>query len=286
MFVLFVYTVLLSAVLLYFRFPAEKVKLYCEANLEQLLPGTDCSIERFRFGFPFSFVADNVRFSSNLAVKQELFTIDHVSVSPDISAPKSRFETKIDAFGGEHRFSLIVDKKDKEFTIKDILIKDLDPTRIPFLSNATGRAITGTVSGSGDYHGAWEKGNYEAAGKGSIALANGNFGLLLPILSLKSIDLKEFTTELELKNKKLQCKNGKFIGKELKGKFSGTLGLRSTLKAATLSFTGELEALPELLKKSKHAQRMISQMKRQQKRTSFPFHLQGIVQKPSFLFGI
>lgn len=286
LFVLFLYTFLLSAVLLYFRFPAEKVKLYCEVHMEQLLAGTDCSIEGFRYSFPFSFVLDNVRFSSNLATKQELFSIDHIFISPDISEPTSRFETKIDAFGGKHSFTLIVDKIDKKFTIKDILVRDLDPGRIPFLSRATGREITGTVAGSGDYHGAWKKGTYEADGKGSITLANGRFGLLLPILSLNSVDLKEFTTELELKDKKLQCDNGKFNGKELKGTFSGTLGLGSTLKAATLSFKGEIEALPELLKQSQHAQRMITQMKKQQKRTALPFYLQGSVQKPSFLFGI
>ena len=260
--------------------------LDCESRIEQLLDGTDCSIERFRYSFPFSFVADNVRFSNKLGIKQEFFTFDHVVVSPDISAPKSRFKIKIDAFGGEHSFSMIVDNSDKKFTINDINIKDLDPARIPFLSSATGREITGTVSGSGGYHGGWKDGKYEADGKGNITLAKGSFGLLLPILSLNSIDLIEFTTELEFKNKKLRCKNGKFNGKELKGKFSGTLGLRSTLKTATLSFNGEIEALPELLKNSKHAQRMITQMKKQQKRTAFPFNLQGIVQKPSFLFGI
>ncbi len=286
LFVLFLYTFLLSAVLLYFRFPAEKVKLYCEVHMEQLLAGTDCSIEKIRYSFPFSIALDNVGFRSKLASKQELFSLDHVFISPDISEPTSRFETKIDAFGGKHSFTLIVDKTGKKFTIKDLLVKDLDPTRIPFLSSASGREITGTVAGSGDYHGAWKNGKYEAAGKGNITLADGRFGLLLPILSLNSIDLKKFTTELELKDKKLQCNNGKFNGKELKGTFSGTLGLGSTLKAATLSFNGEIEALPELLKKSQHAQRMITQMKKQQKRTTLPFYLQGIVQKPSFLFGI
>lgn len=75
LFVLFLYTFLLSAVLLYFRFPAEKVKLYCEVHMEQLLAGTDCSIEKIRYSFPFSIALDNVGFRSKLESKQEL--IDH-----------------------------------------------------------------------------------------------------------------------------------------------------------------------------------------------------------------
>lgn len=281
---LLLYTFVLTAALLYFRFPAEKFKLFCESNLSQLLPGTECSIKRIHYSFPFQLAAETITFSSNTSGKEELFTIDQAYISPNISAPTSEFQVKLSAFAGIHSFSLVLGPDEKEFTLQDIQLKNLDPSLIPFLGRATKREINGTVEGSGRYHGVWENEKYSGDGEGQISLEKGNFSLLLPILSLNSIDLKKFTTKFDFQNNSLQCSEGKFHGKEFKGNFTGTLGLRSTFKAATLSFKGDLEPLPPLLKKSRHAQNMVTLLKKQRKRGTVPFLLKGTVQKPSFKF--
>lgn len=284
LFSLLFYTLILTAALLYFRFPAEKFKIFCESNLSQLLPGTECNINKIHYSFPFSLAAETIQFSSKDSKKLELFTIEQAFISPNISALKSQFQVRLNAFAGVHTFSLILGPDEKEFTLQDIQLKDLDPSRIPFLGQATNRKITGSVEGSGRYHGAWKNGKYSADGEGQITLHKGSFSLLLPILSLNSIDLKEFSTDFVFQKNSLQCKDGKFHGNEIKGVFSGNLGLRSTLKAATLSFKGDLEPLPPLLKKSKHAQNMVILLKKQRKRGTVPFLLKGTVQKPSFKF--
>jgi type II secretion system protein N len=281
---LFLYSLILTAGLLYFRFPAEKFKAYCEINLSKLMPGTECSIDRIHYSFPISLAADNIKISSKKAKKQELFTIDEALISPDFSAISSQLQVKLKAFNGIHSFSLVPDPEKNEFTLKDIQVHNLDPSRIPFLGEATNRKIVGTVDGSGQYHGNWKNGKYSGDGKGQITLQKGSFSLLLPILTLNSIDLKKFTTDFVFQKNNFQCTKGNFNGKELKGTFSGNLNLTSTLKAATLSFTGELEPLPPLLKKSTHAKKMLVLLKRQRKRGTVPFLLKGTVQKPSFKF--
>jgi type II secretion system protein N len=278
------YTLILTAILLYFRFPAEKFRLFCESGLEQLLPGTECSINRIHYSFPFSLAADTIKFSSNKSKKQELFTIEQAYISPNISALKSQFQVKLNAFAGVHTFSLVLGPDEKEFTLRDIQLRDLDPSRIPFLGEATKRKITGTVEGSGQYHGVWKNGKYSGDGEGQISLHKGNFTLLLPILSLNSIDLKKFSTNFVFQKNSLQCSDGKFHGNEIKGTFSGNLALQSTLKAAILSFKGDLEPLPPLLKQSKYAQNMVIQLKKQRNRGTVPFLLKGTVQKPRFKF--
>ena len=115
-------------------------------------------------------------------------------------------------------------------------------------------------------------------------LFRSSFSLLLPILSLNSIDLKKFSTDFVLEKNSLQCSNGNFHGKELKGEFSGNVTLKSTLKAAIVSFEGELEPLPPLLKKSTHTKKMLLLVKKQHKRGTIPFLLKGTVQKPRFKF--
>ncbi|HIQ37459.1 MAG TPA: type II secretion system protein GspN [Desulfocapsa sulfexigens] len=281
---LFLYTLILTGLLLYFRFPAEKFKTYCEVNLSKLMPGTECSIDRIHYSFPCSLAAETIRISSNKLNKQELFTIEQALISPDISALTSQLQVKLSAFAGIHTFSLMLGPEEKEFTLKDIQINNLDPSRIPFLGQATKRKIVGNVDGSGHYHGIWKNGKYSADGAGQITLQKGSFSLLLPIFSLNSIDLKKLTSNFVLKENTLECSNGTFYGQELKGSFSGSLSLKSTLKAATLSFKGALEPLPPLLKKNTHAKKMLLLLKKQSKRGTVPFLLKGTVQKPSFKF--
>lgn len=281
---LFLYTLVLIAVLLYFRFPAETFKTYCEINLSKLMPGTECSIDRIHYRFPYSLVAKTITISSNKQGKQELFTIERARISPDISALTSQLQVEINAFAGAHTFTLVLGPDKNEFTLEDIQLHGLDPSRIPFLGEATKRKISGTVDGNGQYHGIWENGKYSATGKGRITLQNGSFSLLLPILSLNSIDLKKFSTDFVLEKNSLQCSNGNFHGKELKGEFSGNVTLKSTLKAAIVSFEGELEPLPPLLKKSTHTKKMLLLVKKQHKRGTIPFLLKGTVQKPRFKF--
>lgn len=283
-FSLLLYTLLLAAVTLYFRFPMGNFTVYCQSQLEEIFPGTSCSIGSIGYGFPFALTATDVRFNEKKLKKEELFTLDSIHVTPVLTAPLAQFSVLLDAFGGSHSFTLITDVKEKKFSLQEILVEGLDPTRIPFLVRGTGRKITGTVAASGEYHGAWKDKKYTAEASGKMKLSSGNFSLLLPILAIKSVDLKEFSTDFQLQDKKLQCDNGAFRGKELKGSFAGVLGLTPTLKSATLSFTGDLEPLPDLLKKNKTAQKMVTRMKKSIKRGAIPFTLQGVVQKPGFRF--
>ena len=281
---LFLYALVLGTVLLYFRFPAEQLDTYCERNLSKLMPDTEFSIDTIHYSFPFSLAIDTIKASRDTAEKQELFTIDRALISPVVSALTSQFQVKLDAFSGTHSFSLILGPEEKDFTLKEIKLSNLNPSHIPFLEQATNRKITGSVEGTGEYHGTWKNGKYTTEGKGQLTLQKGNFGLLLPIFSLSSIDLKKFSTDFVFADSRLQCSNGHFHGKELKGSFSGNILLKSALKDATISFTGELEPLPPLLKKSTHAKKMVILLKKQRKRGTVPFLLKGTVQKPRFTF--
>ena len=182
---LLLYTLLLTATLLYFRFPTEKLKIACQAKLEQLLPATRCSITRLSYSFPLTLTAEKIKFSSREAKGRELFTIHQANVSPKLLSPKSHFHVILNGYGGENSFTLLLNRTQHEFTLKDIHLKDLDLARIPFLGQATKREITGTLTGTGTYHGMWKEEKYMAEGQGRIMVDKGTFSLLFPIFSLK-----------------------------------------------------------------------------------------------------
>lgn len=287
-FILFIsltlYTLVLTATLLYFRFPEEKLKLSCQRSLEQLVSGSHCAIGQLSYHFPFNLVAKEITFSSSNEKESKLFTIDQATLTPTLSSPRSRFLISLNAWGGKHDFTLLLNRADGEFTLNDIHLSELDLSQLPFLHQVTAREITGRLQGNGTYHGVWKDGNYEADGQGTITLSEGSFSLLFPILSLKKIDLKHFTANMTLQENKLEFKEGTFNGQELKGDFYGILGLQSELKMSTLSFRGKLDPLPPLLKKSNYAKNMVIQLKKRHNRNGLPFRLDGVVQKPTFRF--
>jgi type II secretion system protein N len=282
---LILYTLLLATGLLYFRFPAEKLKLSCQFKLEQLLSVNHSTIGQLRYHFPFGMVANKIQFSSRTGEGGQLVTIDQAILTPALTSPRSRFLVTLNAGGGKHDFTLILNRTEDEFTLKDVHLRDLDLSQVPFLSQATTREITGSLGGNGTYHRVFRNGKYETDGQGTITLTKGSFALLYPILSLKEIDLQRLQTDISLQGGNLKFSNGIFNGEELKGDFFGILGLKSGLGTSTLSFQGKLDPLPPLFNKSKHTKNMINQMKKQHNQTGLPFRLNGIVQKPSFRFA-
>jgi type II secretion system protein N len=278
------YTLLLTAALLYFRFPAEEFRLFFQAKLEQVLPGTQCSVENLSYRFPLSVKVTQMDFSTMQGEKTILCTVDQAIISPQLSSPKSHFLIDITAWNGDHSFSLLLNQEEQLFTMEDIQLHKLDLARLPFLQQTFGREITGSLSGSGTYHGAWNKKGASADGQGNIVIDGGSFSLLLPIFSLQKIDLKKLTADLVLQKNRLQLNKGNFHGQELKGEFSGDLALQSPLKRSGFSFKGKLEPLPPLLKKSKFAQDMVVQLKKQNASATLPFLLQGSVESPKFKF--
>jgi type II secretion system protein N len=281
---LILYTLLVTASLLYFRFPAEKFKLFCQTELEQLLPGTSCTIAELSYKFPLRVEAGEIKVNDRLGKKEILCTIDQTTIRPKLKALKPHFHVTIEAGGGKHEFSLLLQQNAKKFSMEDIQLSNLDLASMPFIHKTFGRKITGSLSGNGTYNGTWTEGNYTADGKGSIRVEKGSFSLLFPILSLKKIDLKKFTTELVLQENRLHLNKASFQGKELKGDFSGDLALQSPIKRSKFSIKGALEPLPPLLKKSKYAQNMVIQLKRKHNRSTLPFLLQGSVERPKFKF--
>jgi type II secretion system protein N len=278
------YTLLLTVALLYYRFHAEELRLFCQTKLEQLLPGTHCSVGNLSYRFPLSMNLKQIDFKSRQGKKQPLCSIDQVTISPQLSSLVSHFHVDIIAWNGEHSFSLLLKQAEQQFTLEDIQLHNLDLARVPFLQETFGREITGSLSGNGTYHSTWDKKGYSADAQGNMVIDNGSFSLLLPIFSLQKIDLKKLTADLVLQKNHLQLNKGNFHGQELKGKFSGILALESPLKHSGFSFKGDLEPLPPLLKKSKYAQDMVIQLKKQHANATLPFLLEGSVENPKFKF--
>ncbi len=284
LFTLLFYTGSLTAALLYYRFPTESFKDYCESSLEGLLPDTSCSIKELSYSFPLGLTAKEIRFQSAGEEARELFFIDQAKIKSTPVALTTRFLVEIDSAEGQHSLTLLRDAKKTKFSLENIQIENFNLAKAPFLHQIMNRKISGYCQINGSYQGEWKDTQYQATGKGNITIEKGDFQLLEPILSLKKIDLQKMESDFVLQKNELKFTNGTFNGKELTGSFSGSVGMLPALPQSTFSFRGKMEPLAPLLKKSKYAQNMIIQLKKQGKRSSLPFLLEGTVQKPKFHF--
>lgn len=281
---LILYTFLLTAALLYYRFPAEDFKLFCQNKLSQLLPETQCTIADFRYKFPLGMELQKIHFKDKQKTSQILFTVDQALIRPKQLSSLSQFHVAFTAYDGKHDFSVLINKSEQTFSLENIRLSHLNLAKMPFLREAFNREITGSLSGKATFRSTWNNEKPIRSGQGNIKIDKGSFSLLFPILSLKEIDLEEFKTDFTLQKDRIQLSNGHFHGKELKGEFGGDLTLRTPFKLSEFACNGTLEPLPPLLKKSKYAQNMVIQLKKQHNRVTLPYLLQGTVQQPRFKF--
>ncbi len=281
---LIAYMIVLGSVLLYIRFPTDQFNAFCQTKLEQLLPGTQCTIKKIRCLFPVGMQADTIIFNDMAKNKQVLGTIDQLTIRPQFSSPWPQFSVTIKAYSGEHKASVLIDKSKQEVVLDNILVDHLDLAKLPFINEIFDRKITGQFSGNGIYKSAKQNGKNILTGRGNFVVNKGNFSLLYPILSLTKIDLKELKTDIVLRDGQVQFSNGHFIGKELQGDFAGNIILQAPFHNSNVMIRGTLDPFAPLLKKSKYAQNMVIQLKKRNKQSTLPFLLHGSIQKPRFKF--
>lgn len=280
-----IYGLLLVTLFLYLLFPAQKFKTFCTDLMTRHLPAYDNTIESLHYRFPLTLVASNIRLQSKDKAVKELFTMEQVTITPilTVPAPGRNFSIAITAYGGTHQIALSLDRAHSTFTLPKIEINALDLTKLSWLQTQTGRIITGLFTAQGSYAGQIGQDISRGRGEGSAQIKNGTFELLEPILSLNNIDIEKGEALFKLQEQKISLSKGTFTGKELKGTFAGQISaLRSPVAAMQLDLKGALTPLPSLVKKSGQAQPLLLQL--QQNHAALPFHLQGTINKPVFLF--
>lgn len=281
---LVIYTLLLTGVMLYIRFPYDEFKQYCEHRLTELIPGTVCSIDAIRFTLPPAIEMETVQFTEESNKANMLFTITHGALKPSLQAPFSRSQITVSAYQGTLESSITRDKTKQTMHFDRISLDRLNLAEVPFLEQTFKRKITGFLSGNATIRTTLNGHLHIHSGQGEVTIEDGSFSLIYPVLSLKEIDLKKLTADFSLSKSELRLQQGSFEGKDLQGDFQGGCTLPSPLRNAELVIEGSLEPRPTLLKQSKYVKNMVLQLKKQNRKVTLPFLIDGNVQQPRFKF--
>jgi type II secretion system protein N len=278
------YAVVLTAVLLYVRFPMVKFREYCVRQAEEMFSGTECTIGRLTYHFPFGILFENVSFSLPKQEKTPLFVMNSLVLAPAFKDFGNTFAVSGQSYSGNFSGILHIQKKDKRFSLDSLILRDLNLGEMKSVHDLLGREISGRFDFTGDYSAVV---NQYLAGKaaGKVKMREGKISLLQPVFALKEIDLQQLEMEIQYDKNELQFSKGKMKGKELTADFSGMVKVISPWYLSSAATTGDFALQAGFMKGNTAVQSEIAAVQKQFKKSTIPFGVTGSLQKPAFRFG-
>lgn len=280
----FAYAVLLTLVLLYVRFPAEKFKAYCENRIERLLPGSACKVDRIVYRFPLSTVLENVTISRGIDGQETNMVVTRLVVSPEPLQFWKAFNLKGEIYSGLFEAGLDIDTKAQTFQLENIQMEGVEAGEIAESIGLADRQLSGLIGFSGSYQ-ALNSQPGDGAGEGVVQIVAGSMSLLQPILALSTLEFEQVAVDLAYENGVLSFLEGELLGKDIIADFSGELQVTSPLLNSSLLLSGHLEPDDLFLRNNPEEQQLVQRLLQRYKMTVLPFKVGGTVKRPLFRFS-
>jgi len=285
------YAAILTAVLVYVRFPVEKFKNYCEKHIEYLIPGSVCTIDQIVFRFPLLVRFENIKISKMGVGKSKMgagksseLVVNRLEVSPVFKELWKTFNLEGELFSGVFSTQLHHNKKAKSFQFDNIDIKNIDAALVAKSIGDLNRNVTGTIDFSGDYQAKISQ-PFVGTGQATVQIISGSMDLLQPVLSLSTINFEQIVVDTTYDNSTISFGEGEIRGKELNGDFSGELQVASPLLNSTILFSGHLDPLDSFFKTHPLERKAVQQLLDHYKAKVLPFNVGGSLNRPTFRFS-
>ena len=280
-----IYSVALTLVLLYYKFPSDGVGRYIQATVHRINPDILVKYESMSLSFPFSFRFDQAEIHVRKDPEKNVFRAKEVIIRPKIwslISGRPEYCLVCRAYNGNITGCIDLQRDERgtlysaSFTLNDIRIDDDSP-----LPSCIKGRLNGVLEGSVTYSG---RNIYDPDGTGeaSINLSNGSFRLGKPVLEVEAVDFTEVLIKMTLKDRKLNISNAELKGDGILGQASGSISLRDSIQKSRLNIKGTFEPTDALFKDSKNSHDSVLLLNKTLKNGKVSFTLQGTVDKPSF----
>lgn len=279
-----VYAVLLTALLLYVRFPGEKFKAYFEQRVEQLLPGSACTIEDIAYRFPSSAAFANIHIMRTIDGQDTDMVVKLLSITPIPLQFWKAFILHGEIYSGLFTAGLDVDSAAQQFNLTDIRLEGLEVGKLVEGIGLADRKLSGILAFTGDYRAAKNHPG-DGVGTGEIEIVSGSIGLMQPILALSAIEFDKLTVGLSPENGVVRFIDGELLGKNISADFTGEMRLTSPFLQSNILLTGHLAPDDVFLRDHPREQQFVQRLLQRYKVTVLPFKVGGTVQRPLFRFS-
>jgi len=275
-----IYAVVLTTVLLYVRFPADKFRIYCEQRFEQLVGIKGCTIAGIDYLFPLSVEFKKVRIGQSAGRKSDRIVFDRLRVSPASDGFLTSWTLVGEMYGGSFTALLELKMKEKVFYLHAIELENAALSAMIAEMPSFEREISGKFTISGDYSAEFDH-PVNGTGNGKLHLGKGNIQLVREILTLEVIDFEELNVLWKYRDGLVTLAGGKMVGPLLNADFTGTLHPPFLPPGGHLNITGFLAAKKQFLRDRPQIERLMQRLAGKYK-GSVPFRLNGTMDKPTF----
>lgn len=236
-----------SAFFVYYLFPSDTVKKYITIHLNRAYPEIDIKIGYIKPVFPLGLRLYNVNFYH---MKNDLLDAEQIKITPGLL---SLFRSRTIFFFNARTCAGIL-KGRGEFTkngparliMMDGKLSDVGIEQISAVKQMTGHNVSGTLDGNFIYHS--EKGS-EGTLKATLMVSDGELALSTPFLTLDRLPFRKITTELTMRNRKIELERCIITGDEMDGSISGYVTLKQPPGKSYLKFLGTINPHPLFLEK-------------------------------------
>lgn len=278
------YALLLTALILYVRFPTEKFKAYCERHVEHLLPGSTCDIEGIRYRFPMSADFGGIKVTRIIEGKVSEMTVDRLLMTPELLQFWRTFSLRGEMYTGTFQAALDVDRGKRTFHLADINLEEVAVSELAAGIGLVEDKISGRFLFSGDYQASISQ-PIEGTGQGVIQVRAGSMKFLQPILGLSTLDFERVSANVIRESKQIRFAEGEVVGREMTADFSGTLQLNSPITNSSVLLSGQLHPDAGYLKNNPKQEQLVQRLLRRYKVKVLPFKVGGTVKRPLFRFS-
>ena len=281
------YCIIVTAVLLYYRFPSDALRDYIQTRANNLNTRALLSIEGIKPWPPFGlrFGQTEISLKDKPAIK--IFGADSLLVSPEVWSffrGKSTYSFECLAYGGDVGGRIHFEENSLAAPFNtEIELKNIRIGTYGYLKDLIGRDVDGILSGI-IYYSGQQKDLIGGTGEANLKLLDGRVELLFPILELESIDFNEIRIDMVLKKQQVNLTRLELEGSQFKSTLSGSIGLKRDLAKSTLDLRGRIEPFASFFKNAKGLSNTVRLFKRGLRGGSLSFIIHGTIAEPKIKF--
>lgn len=238
------YGIAVTVFFLYLLFPSEKVREYLIYRVNRANPDFSMTIDRIIPVFPPGIRLNTVNLERS---GQSILNVSRITLNPKLLSLFTKNQGagfKGEVYGGTVKGTIRASGNNPSDQLEITAdFSDIQIAKIPLLETALDRKISGRLDGKMIYKGR----GFSGAANGNIKLTDSEIGLSSPILGLNSMNFDAVETDLMLQNRILRIKNCTVTGKQVKGNFSGTIRLSTSINESSLNLTGTFKPQPSFI---------------------------------------
>lgn len=279
----FLYGMVLMAVLLYFRFPQDKFRQYCERLVEREFPQVSCMIKDVTYGFPAHIIFEEVRLSTKKNDNNLVFQDEQLVIRPVWNHLMNAIVVESNAYGGKHVLQVNFIEGGKKIELTNVQINEADLEQVEILQAGVDRKISGVLSGKGSV--IFEKSPLAIAeAKGDVSIVRGEFELEQQILGLNVLRLQENSFSIKINQSTVEITQGKIKNSEINVDFQGNIQINKPLIASDINLSGSILPKTELFQKQPQVRDIVVRLQKRFKGDTLPFKVDGFIGQPTFVF--